>query len=198
MLGELGGMGMVSTTSYDWGTAAASSLIMAAQLTGRRQVLVPRTTGPTRLREIRTICGPTLTLRPLDYEPETGWLDLGSPLEGPFRAGAALFPGGPGTYVFDWVNFEHISYGLRAESHDFAGTSQTIWAIVAGVYLALMGPAGMRELGETIMQRRAYAAARLAQLDGVVAPPLNGACFKEFVVTFDGCPRTLAEINAGL
>jgi len=104
----------------------------------------------------------------------------------------------PGEYVFDWVNFEHISYGLRADSHDFAGTAQTIWAIVAGVYLALMGPQGMRELGETIMQRRAYAAARLGELDGVVAPALNGACFKEFVVNFDGCRRSVAEINAGL
>src|SRR3990170_263119 len=291
MMGELVGMEMVSTTTYDWGTSAASSLIMAAQITGRREVLLPRTISPGRLRQINTICGPTLSVRLIDYERESGSLDLAAlrsalsqetaavclevpaylgTLEGrapeiadlarqkgalfivgvdPSSLGVLAAPrdygadivcgdlqplgihmsygGGqagfiatphedrfiatcptllvsilpterPGEYVFDWVNFEHISYGLRADSHDFAGTAQTIWAIVAGVYLALMGPQGMRELGETIMQRRAYAAARLGELDGVVAPALNGACFKEFVVNFDGCAKSVAEINAGL
>jgi glycine dehydrogenase subunit 1 len=291
MMGELVGMEMVSTTTYDWGTSAASSLIMAAQITGRREVLLPRTISPGRLRQINTICGPTLSVRLIDNERETGGLDLVALratlsqetaavyLEVPGYLGSlearapevgrlarehgALFVAGvdpsslgvlaapraygadivcgdlqplgihmtygggqagfiatphedryiatvptllvsilpterPGEYVFDWVNFEHISYGLRAESHDFAGTAQTIWAIVAGVYLALMGPQGMRELGETIMQRSAYAASRLGQIEGVVAPVLKGPTFKEFVVNFDGCGKSVAGINAGL
>ena len=52
-------MQMVSTTTYDWGTAAASSLIMAIQITGRHEVVVPASIAPVRLREIRTIVGPT-------------------------------------------------------------------------------------------------------------------------------------------
>lgn len=291
MLGELVGMEMVSTTSYDWGTAAASSLIMAAQLTGRREVIVPSTTAPHRLREIETICGPTLTIRPVGYDRETGSLDLEAMgavlsaetaavyLEVPaylgfleehaaeigelaHRQGAFLvvgvdpsslgvlapprdygadiacgdiqplgihmYGGGgqagfiatphedrfiaacptllvsilpterPGAYVFDWVNFEHISYGLRGEAHDFAGTSQTIWAIVAGVYLALMGPAGMRELGETIMQRSRYAALRLAEVPGLGPPVFRAAHFKEFAVDFEATGRSVAEVNARL
>src|SRR3989337_2727660 len=76
MMGELVGMEMVSTTTYDWGTSAASSLIMAAQITGRREVLLPRTISPGRLRQINTICGPTLSVRLIDYERESGSLDL--------------------------------------------------------------------------------------------------------------------------
>lgn len=291
MLGELVGMEMVSTTSYDWGTAAASSLIMAAQLTGRREVLLPRTTGPARLRVIRTICGPTLTIRLLEYDRESGSLDLDGlrsalsretaavylevpaylgfleehvaeigelahrhgamfvvgidpsslgVLAAPREYGADIvcgdiqplgihmyYGGGqagfiatphedrfvaacptllvsilpterPGTYVFDWVNFEHISYGLRGEAHDFAGTSQTIWAIVAGVYLALMGPAGMRELGETIVQRSRYAAMCLAEIEGLVAPVFRAAHFKEFAVSFERAGKSVREVNAAL
>jgi glycine dehydrogenase subunit 1 len=291
MLGELVGMELVSTTTYDWGTAAASSLIMAAQITGRHAVLLPRTIGPARLREIRTICGPTLDIRSVGYDRESGALDLGvleSELSDEVAAvylevpaylgflepnvvkigelahrqgalfvvgvdpsslgvlaaprdygadivcgelqplGIHMYGGGgqagfiatphedryiatcptllvgilpterPDEYVFDWVNFEHISYGLRGESHDFAGTSQTIWAIVAGSYLALMGPRGMHELGETIMQRGSYAAARLGELDGVVAPALRATHFKEFVVTFEQPTKSVAAINSAL
>jgi glycine dehydrogenase subunit 1 len=103
-----------------------------------------------------------------------------------------------GEYVFEWVNFEHISYGLRAESHDFAGTAQTIWAIVAGVYLSLMGPQGMRELGETIMQRGAYARSRLADVAKVVTPVFDAPHFKEFVVNYDRSSLSAAEINGAL
>jgi glycine dehydrogenase subunit 1 len=291
MIGELVGMEMVSTTTYDWGTAAASSLIMAAQITGRREILLPRTIGPVRLRQIRTICGPTMSLRLIDYDRGTGALDL-SALRGALSSDTAavylevpsylgfLEPNAPeiaelaraqgaqvvvgvdpsslgvlappraygadivcgdlqplgihmsfgggqagfiatpheerylatcptllvsiiptehdGEYVYEWVNFEHVAYGLREASHDFVGTAQTIWAIVAGVYLALMGPQGMRELGETIMQRGAYARSRLAELDGVGTPVFDGTHFKEFVVRFDATTKSVAEINAAL
>jgi glycine dehydrogenase subunit 1 len=102
-----------------------------------------------------------------------------------------------GEYVFEWANFESISYGLRSDSHDFAGTAQTIWAIVAGSYLSLMGPQGMRELGETIMARGAYASAKLASLPGVSIGFTGAVPFKEFVVRFAG-GRSVAEINAAL
>ncbi len=291
MMGELTGMQMVSTTTYDWGTAAASSLIMAIQITGRHEVVVPASIAPIRLREIRTIVGPTAAIHLVGYDPATGALDLdalraavssetaavylevpsylgylepAAPTIGEIAHGAgALFVVGvdpsslgvlaaprgygadiacgdlqplgihmtagggnagfiatphedryiatcptllvsivptvnEGEYVFEWANFESISYGLRAESHDFAGTAQTIWAIVAGAYLALMGPQGMRDLGETIMQRGAYARARLAGLPGVTVPVFDATHFKEFVVRFDATPLSVAEINAAL
>lgn len=104
----------------------------------------------------------------------------------------------PDEYLFDWVNFAQVSYGLRDKAQDFAGTTQTIWAIVAGVYLALMGPTGMRELGETILDRTRYAAVALSGVPGVNGSLFGGSTFKELVVNFDGTGRSVAAVNDAL
>lgn len=291
MLGELVGMDMVSTTTYDWGSAAASSLLMAHRLTNRCEVIVPSTMSPTRLSQIRTTSGDILDVKLLACDSSTGALDIGALrtmistktaavyLEipsylGSLDAGAAeiaraahgggamfvvgvdplslgvlaapsdygadivcgeiqplgihMFAGGgmagfiatphedrfiaecptllvsilpteqSEEFAFDWVNFDSSSYAKRDQSEDFAGTTQTIWAIIAGVYLALMGPEGMREVGQTIMERSAYAMKELSKVPGVVAPVFTASHFKEFVVNFDATKKTTAEINHGL
>jgi glycine dehydrogenase subunit 1 len=101
-------------------------------------------------------------------------------------------------YLFDWVNLADISYGLRDKSEDFAGTTQAIWAIVAGVYLALMGPQGMRELGETVLARTQYAIGELSKIKGVKGSRFDAPNFKEFVVNFDGTGKTVADVNSAL
>ena len=58
--------------------------------------------------------------------------------------------------------------------------------IGVAVYLSLMGPEGMAELGRGIMQRACYAAERIAALPGVSVPHLGQPFFKEFVVDFSG------------
>lgn len=103
-----------------------------------------------------------------------------------------------GEFGFGWSSFARTSYVRRGQAHEFTGTTQGLWAIVAGVYLALMGPQGMRELGETIMQRVHYAMRRLAEIPGVRCPALAATPFKEFVVGFDGTGRSVAAINRGL
>ncbi len=103
-----------------------------------------------------------------------------------------------GEYTYGWVNFDTTPYQLRDRSEDFIGTGQTIWAIVAGVYLALMGPDGMREIGETIMQRSRYAAETLNKINGVIAPVISAAHFKEFVVRFDKTDKSVKAINQAL
>jgi glycine dehydrogenase subunit 1 len=103
-----------------------------------------------------------------------------------------------GEVTFGWVNFDTTPYELRERSEDFIGTGQTIWAIVAGVYLALMGPGGMREIGETIMKRSRYAAGRLNEIEGVRAPVFEATHFKEFVVSFNESGRSVADINSEL
>ena len=65
------------------------------------------------------------------------------------------------------------------------------------VYLALMGPQGMQELGEGIMQRVQYAISKLSKIKGVKLA-FDGYHFKEFVLNFDKTGKTVAEINAGL
>lgn len=102
-----------------------------------------------------------------------------------------------GEYGFGEVLFERTSYGSRAEGKEFTGTSTGLWAINAAVYLTLMGPKGMEETGQTIMQTSQYAAGKLSDIDGVKLG-LSSPFFKEFVVNFDGTGKSVAEINQAL
>jgi len=103
-----------------------------------------------------------------------------------------------GEYGFGDVAYERTSFAEREEGKEFVGTASALWGITAGVYLALMGPQGMQELGEGIMQRTAYLMKRLAQIDGVRTPFFAAPHFKEFVVNFDGTGKTVAAINNAL
>ena len=103
-----------------------------------------------------------------------------------------------GEYGFGEVYFERTSYASREKAKDFLGTMAQLYGIGAGVYLSLMGPQGMREIGEGIMQRSTYLAGQLDGLDGVTAPVFSAPVFKELVVSFDGTGKTVAEINKAL
>ena len=103
-----------------------------------------------------------------------------------------------GEYGFGDVAYERTSFALREGGKEWVGTAAALWGITAGVYLALLGPHGMRELGETILQRSHYAAKRLARIPGVRAPRFRGAFFHEFVVDFSGTGRSVARIHRAL
>ncbi len=103
-----------------------------------------------------------------------------------------------GEYGFGDVAFERTSLALREKGTEFVGTAAAIWGITAGVYLALMGPAGMRELGEGILYRSRYAALELAKIPGVRAPYLSAPFFREFVVQFPKDGKPAPEINRAL
>jgi glycine dehydrogenase subunit 1 len=103
-----------------------------------------------------------------------------------------------GEYGFGDVFWERTSFHGREEAKEFVGTAAALWGITAGVYLALLGPQGMREIGETSMRLARYAAGRLAAIPGVRAPRFSGAPFTEFVVDFSATGRTVREINAAL
>ncbi len=102
-----------------------------------------------------------------------------------------------GEYGFGEVLFERTSYGSREKGNEFTGTSTGLWAITAAVYLTLMGPRGMEETGQTILQMSQYAAKELSQIKGVKLA-LNSPFFKEFVVNFDKTGKTVSEINRSL
>jgi len=104
----------------------------------------------------------------------------------------------PGEYGFGDVAYERTSFAEREKGKEFVGTASALWGITAGVYLALMGPRGMQELGEGIMQRAAYLMTQLARIDGVRAPLFAVPHFKEFVVNFDGTGKTVAGISEAL
>jgi glycine dehydrogenase subunit 1 len=104
----------------------------------------------------------------------------------------------PGEHGFGLVAHGRTSYMLREQGKDFGGTTTGLWGIAAAVYLSLLGPAGLRELGEGIMQRRVYAARRLAAIPGVTVPAADAPRFKEFPVSFAGTGLSVAEVNRRL
>lgn len=291
MVGELVGMEMVSAPVFDWASAATSALMMAARITGRRQLLLPYTVSRQLLAHLRNVGDAAVEIALVASDPATGLMDLNdlrarlSPavaavyVENPSylglieaRAGeiAALahaqgalsvvgvdasslgvlaapadygadivcgetqplgvhmqYGGGlcgfiasrdeqtyveeypylvvsiapghvPGEWGFGWSSMYRTSYDKRETSQDYGGTTQWLWGITGAVYLALLGPQGMRELGEGIMQRAQYAMRQLDRLPGVRAPQFRAPHFKEFVVNFDGTGQTVAAINAAL
>jgi glycine dehydrogenase subunit 1 len=291
MIGELVECDAVSQPTYDWGSAAATSIAIAARITGRQGALIPASIGAERRSLIDGYCEPLVHMTTIPFDASTGLLELAaigdalSPdtgciylevpgflgvietqaeeiaamakragallvvgvdpislgvLEAPPRYGADLVCGelqplgihmhyggglagfvasadteqfiseypmfliglGPtvveGEYAFGEVVWERTSYVQRGESKEYTGTTQNLWAIAAGAYLALLGPEGLAELGRTIMGRSRYAARRLDELPGVRAPALSAPFFKEFVVDFNETRRTVAEINRTL
>ena len=92
--------------------------------------------------------------------------------------------------------YDRTSFGVREEGKEWVGTAAALWGITAGVYLATMGPQGMRELGEGCMQRAQYAAQKLTAIDGVELA-FDATPFKEFVLRFTG-GKSVEEINAAL
>ena len=104
----------------------------------------------------------------------------------------------PGEYGFGDVAYERTSFAAREEGKEWVGTAAALWGITAGVYLALMGPQGMAEIGEGIMARARYAMLQIAKIDGITSPLFHSPHFQEFVANFDGTGKTVAEINRAL
>jgi glycine dehydrogenase subunit 1 len=291
MIGELVELDAVSLPTYDWGSAAATSICMAARITERPVAVVPASIGAERRSIVEGYCAPWVELLTIPFDPTSGLLDLAAlrnalskeiacvyfevpgflgtietqaeeitrlahdvgalcavgvdpislgVLEAPTRYGADLVCGelqslgvhmhyggglagfvaspdeerfvseyptfligvGPtsveGEYAFGEVVWERTSYVQRGDSKEYTGTTQNLWAIAAGAYLALLGPEGLAELGRGILERGRYAARRLGEIPGVRAPALNAPFFKEFVVDFAETGRTVAEVNSAL
>lgn len=90
---------------------------------------------------------------------------------------------------------DRTSFGNREEGKEFVGTASALWGITAAVYIALMGPKGMFEVGQVVMQKSQYLMAQLNKLKGVKAPKFTSANFKEFVVDFNKTGMSVKKIN---
>ena len=104
----------------------------------------------------------------------------------------------PGEYGFGDVAYERTSFAIREEGKEWVGTGAALWGITAGVYLSLMGPQGMVEIGAGIMARSQYAMLQLDAISGVKTPVFQSPHFKEFVVNFDDTGKSVDEINKTL
>jgi len=103
-----------------------------------------------------------------------------------------------GEYGFGDVAYERTSFAHREKGKESVGTQTALWGITAGVYLALLGPNGMQEVGQTIMQNSQYAVQQLNKIDGVKGSRFNSPFFKEFIVDFNDTGFTVEQINKEL
>ena len=77
-------------------------------------------------------------------------------------------------------------------------TNEALCAVASAVYMALLGPEGFRELGETIAYKANYAMQLLSRISGIKAPVFNSAHFKEFTVNFDGAGLSVKAVHEKL
>lgn len=288
LVAELVDMDVVNVPTFDWAQAAATSIRMASRITGRNEVLIAGTIDADKLLIIKNYCAPQIKCILVDFDSETGQMNLAdlenklsqntaavyfeNPsflgfiedagaeisrkaheagaisivgvdpsslgiLQPPSKYGADIvcgdlqplgihmnYGGGqsgfiatrdeekyvkefpsrlfgmaptmvPGEYGFGDVAYERTSFALREGGKEYVGTQTAIWGITAGVYLSLMGPKGMEELGQTIMQKSQYAIKELNNIKNVTGSLFASVSFKEFVVDFNKTGKTVKEIN---
>lgn len=97
-----------------------------------------------------------------------------------------------GEYGFGDVAYDRTSFAHREEGKEWVGTAAALWGIAAAVFLSLMGPKGMKEVGETIFQRTKYLQQQLASIKGFNVVN-NGLNFREVLVQ---TPMKTSEILA--
>ena len=109
-----------------------------------------------------------------------------------------IFKNSKGQFGYARALPERTSYYVRDKGVEYLGTCVGLWTVTAAVYLALMGPEGMRELGENILYKSNYAQKKLAGLKGVTLPYAASHSFMEFVLNLDGTGKSVAEVNKAL
>lgn len=101
-----------------------------------------------------------------------------------------------GEMAFGLMLFHQSSYGSREDGKDWTGNSTYLWAVAATTYMALLGPAGFRELGELLLARTRDGAAALAALPGVTVAAAGHMV--DVVVDFSATGHSVAAINRAL
>lgn len=292
LVGELVDMEVVNVPTMDWPQASATSIRMASRITDRKEVLVPKLMDREKYLIMKNYCSPDINIVEVDYNKDTGLLNLedlknkisektaavyfenpsflgfietnGQKISDiayevgavsvvgvdpsslgifapPAQYGADIicgdlqplgihmnYGGGQsgfmatrdeekyvmefpsrlfgiapttveGEYGFGDVAYDRTSFGHHREhGKEYVGTQSALWGITAGVYLATMGPRGMEELGQTIMQKSKYAMEKLNEIKGIKGSLFSGVNFKEFVVDFSQTGKTVKEINSRL
>ena len=292
MICELTSMDVANCSMYDWASALGEAARMAARITGRREILIPKIIHPERAATLHVYAEPPgIMIEQVAYERENGQINLEDLknkisdktaavyIENPSYLGfietqvdeiskeahahGALFILGvdptslgilkpPGEYDADIVigeaqplgnamNFGGPLLGIFAcrgdmnlirqmpgriigltTTMDGGGqgfcmalqtreqhirreratsnicSNEALCAVASAVYMALLGPQGLRELGETIMYKANYAMRLISEIDGVKAPIFKSAHFEEFTVHFDGAGLSVKEVHKKL
>ena len=77
-------------------------------------------------------------------------------------------------------------------------TNNALCAVAAAVYLALLGPKGLEDLGKTILERSHYAMRLLSKIDGIKSPLFKSPHFKEFTVNLELSNIGIVELHRRL
>ncbi|MEM3699633.1 MAG: aminomethyl-transferring glycine dehydrogenase subunit GcvPA [Candidatus Bathyarchaeia archaeon] len=292
MICELTGMDVANCSMYDWASALGEAARMAARVTGRTEILIPRIIHPERVLTLKTYAEPAgIKVENLAYERESGQISLedlrskisektaavyienpsylgfveeqveeigeeahshgallivgvepislgilkppgdygadivvgeaqplgnpmnfGGPLLGVFacRDDMSLVRQMPGRIIGLTTTVDNDRYGFcmalqtreqhirREKATSNICSNEALCAVASAVYMALLGPQGLRELGETIVCKANYAMRQLSKIDGVKAPVFKSAHFKEFTVNFDGAGLNVKEVHDAL
>lgn len=102
-----------------------------------------------------------------------------------------------GEWGFDDVAYSRTSFEGRENGKEFIGTAAALYGISTAVYLSLMGPQGMLELGQKLVSYANYTARRISEIKGV-SIRFNASVFKEFVIDFSGTKKSVSAINKAL
>ena len=86
---------------------------------------------------------------------------------------------------FAYITPDRTMFCARDKAPSFTGTASVLWAITAAVYLSLLGPKGIRELAQVIMEKSHYAMKKLSEISGIQVPIFDSTHFKEFTIRFD-------------
>jgi glycine dehydrogenase subunit 1 len=89
-------------------------------------------------------------------------------------------------------------YIRREKATSSICTNEALCAVAAAVYLSLLGPKGLKRLGEIIMTKSNYTMKRLKEEVGVKTPLFKAIHFKEFTVNFDETGKTALEVHKKL
>ncbi len=103
-----------------------------------------------------------------------------------------------GEWGFTYVLPERTMFAARDKARSFTGTATALWAVTAAVYMSLLGPNGLRELAEVIMQKSHYALKRMSEIRGIKVPVFESCHFKEFTANFDRTGKTVSQVNKSL
>ena len=292
MICELTGMEVANSSMYDWASTVGEVARMAARVTKRTEVLVPRIIHPERDATLQTYAEPAgIKVKHVGYDKETGQLDLedlktkvsgetaavyvenpsylgfieteanaaaqiahdkgalfiagvdpvslgilkppsdygadivvgegqplgnamsfGGPLLGILacRDGMELIRQMPGRTIGITTTLDGNSKGFcmalqtreqhirREKATSNICTNEALCAVAAAVYLALLGPQGLKELGEACLVKAHYAMQQLARIEGVKTPVFDSPHFKEFTVNFDKTQESVQSVNEDL
>jgi glycine dehydrogenase subunit 1 len=77
-------------------------------------------------------------------------------------------------------------------------SNEALCAVTAAIYLASLGPRGLRELGEACAANASYAMRKLRAIKGLKVPIFDAPHFNEFTLNCDDTGMSVAKLNAGL